>query len=61
MSKRLKKSDPNPQPVGDTQRLVVWGERRERPDWDAYIAALLAYALRQVEDEGESLEGVDGD
>jgi hypothetical protein len=37
----------------DTQRLVVWGERRKEPDWDAYIAALLAYALRTVEDEGE--------
>jgi hypothetical protein len=30
-------------------RLVVWGERREKPDWDTYIAALLSYALREVE------------
>lgn len=47
MSKRQKAK----QTVGDPQRLVVRGERRTEPDWDAYVAALLAYALRQVEGE----------
>ena len=31
-------------PAGN-HRLVVWGERRDRPDWDLYIAALLSYSL----------------
>lgn len=60
MSKQVKQSNPQPQPVGDTQRLVVWGERRKEPDWDSYVAALLAYALREVEGD-ESSEGADRD
>jgi hypothetical protein len=36
-------------PLGDS-RLVVWGERREDPDWDRFLAALLALALRRVEE-----------
>lgn len=49
-------SQPDPQPASDTTRLVVWGERRKEPDWDTYIAALLAYALRTVEDDADSSE-----
>ena len=33
------------------QRLHVRGVRRKEPDWDAFIAALIAYALREVEEE----------
>jgi hypothetical protein len=51
MNKKPKHSKSQSQSSDDTQRLVVWGERREEPDWDTYIAALLAYALREVEDE----------
>lgn len=31
--------------------LVVWGERREEPDWDGFIAALIDQAMREVERE----------
>jgi hypothetical protein len=51
---------PDPQPRLDTTRLVVWGERRTEPDWDTYIAALLAYALRTVEEDAVNEEGRDG-
>ena len=57
----MSKHQQSKQSLGDTQRLVVWGERRNEPDWDAYVAALLAYALRQVEGEEESSEGVEDD
>lgn len=30
--------------------LTVWGERRPEPDWDRYLAALIALALRRVEE-----------
>jgi len=50
-----------PQPASGTDRLVVWGERRKEPDWDTYIAALLAYALREVEGDGNSPQGGEGD
>lgn len=61
MSKKPRQSDPQSQPAGDTQRLVVWGERRKEPDWDSYVAALLAFALREVEGDAESSGGTDGD
>ena len=60
MSKQSRQSD-SPQPAPGTDRLVVWSERRKEPDWDTYIAALLAYSLRQVEDEAEETEGADRD
>lgn len=41
------------------QRLVVWGERREDPDWDAFLAALIAYALREIESFEDDQEGPD--
>lgn len=56
MSKKSRQSD-SPQPAGGTDRLVVWGERRKEPDWDTYIAALLAYALREVEAEADATDG----
>jgi hypothetical protein len=37
--------------------LIVVGVRREEPDWDGYIAALLSYALRTVEDEHQAESG----
>lgn len=56
MSKKPRQTDSQSQPAADTQRLVVWGERRKEPDWDAYVAALLAYALREVEDKESQSE-----
>lgn len=41
-------SAPDPQ-----RRLVVWGERRADPDWDRFLAALIALALRRVEADEE--------
>jgi hypothetical protein len=36
--------------------LRVWGERRTTPDWDRFLAALIAYALRTADEEPE-IEG----
>jgi len=36
---------------------VVWGEQRKEPDWDTYIAALLSWALREVEADAPSPDG----
>lgn len=56
MSKKSRQSRPVPRtPTGD-QSLTVWGERRRDPDWDTFIAALLAYALRQVDESTESTD-----
>ena len=44
------------EPTVNGQKLVVWGERRDSPDWDAYIAALLSYAMREV---GAEVDPVD--
>lgn len=44
------------QPSGDGERLVVWGERRTEPDWDRFIAALAAFALREVDERAQSPE-----
>jgi hypothetical protein len=49
MSKQPRQTDSNPKATYDTQRLVVWGERRKEPDWDTFIAALLAHSLAEVE------------
>jgi hypothetical protein len=59
----MSKQSPQPssQPTHDTTRLVVCGERRKEPDWDTYIAALLAYALREVEGDGDAPQGADDD
>jgi hypothetical protein len=55
MSKRTKRTTQRPSTTDGTQRLVVVGVRRKEPDWDGYIAALLSYALRTVEDENVSV------
>ena len=34
---------------GSNAPLAVWGERRPDPDWDRYLAVLVALALREVE------------
>jgi hypothetical protein len=52
-SKRSK----TPQSHHDTTRLVVWGERRKEPDWDTFVAALLAWALRDVEADPDATDG----
>jgi hypothetical protein len=31
------------------QRLIVWGERREEPDWDGYLEALLDFCIRKAD------------
>jgi hypothetical protein len=31
----------------------VWAEFREEPDWEKYVAVLLAMALAEVEEERE--------
>ncbi|MDX6608571.1 MAG: hypothetical protein QOF85_496 [Solirubrobacterales bacterium] len=46
---RPQQPSPTTKPAYDTTRLVVWGERRKEPDWDTFVAALLAYAIAQVE------------
>ena len=56
MSQQSRKSTSS-QPTYQGQRLVVWGERREEPDWDTYIAALLSWALREVEADAPSPDG----
>jgi hypothetical protein len=41
--------------------LTVWGERHRDPDWDRFLAALIALALRRVEEaEQRSEEDADG-
>ena len=31
-----------------TNGLVVWGERRDPPDWDGYVKAVLDFAMAEV-------------
>lgn len=40
---------PVPAPTHNGRRLVVRGEAYPEPKWDIYIAALLAYSLRAVQ------------
>lgn len=53
-----KRSAQRPAAGADTP-LVVWGQRRPDPDWDRYLAVLVALALREVEDAGDT-EAEDG-
>lgn len=48
MSSKQHQSEPEQTTNGD-QRLVVWGERRKEPNWDVFLAALIAYALREID------------
>ena len=36
--------------------LTVWAERRAEPDWDRYIAALVALGLRRAEERAAKEE-----
>jgi len=39
---------PSPMP------LKVWADRRAEPDWDRFVAALVALALERVDQEDET-------
>ena len=55
MSKQHRQSGQSPTP--STTRLLVWGKLNKEPDWDRFAAALVAYVLRQMdEDETVSKE-----
>jgi hypothetical protein len=47
----MKNQHPSHTPVTSSAPLRVWAERRSDPDWDRYIAALVALAMRRVEEE----------
>jgi hypothetical protein len=51
MSKRIHQSRVPTATNDADQRLLVRGDRRKEPDWDVFIAALIAYALREVDDD----------
>ena len=42
-----------PTPGSATRPLKVWAERRPEPDWDRFVAALVALALSRVEEAKE--------
>lgn len=42
-----------PAPGSATRPLKVWAERRPEPDWDRFVAALVALALRRVQETKE--------
>lgn len=46
-------------PTYNGRRLVIRGEAYPEPKWDLYIAALLAYSLRAVQEPKR--EEADGD
>ena len=50
-----KQHTPSPTPctARDGRRVVMWAEPHDEPKWDVYIAALLAYSLRVVEEPSE--------
>ena len=57
MTKKHSPVRPDPRRTEGDAPLVVWGERRPDPDWDRFLAALIALALRRVEEaEGSSGE-----
>lgn len=56
MPKKPSTSRSAQQNSGGDQHLIVWGDRRKEPDWDAFVAALIAYALREVDQNGEGPE-----
>lgn len=60
MSKKTGQHDSSPTPQYDTRRLIVKGVRRKEPDWDTYIAVLLAHAMHRVGAD-EDLEEADDD
>lgn len=50
MTKKYSSTTPASHRTERDRRLVVRGERRTDPDWDRFLAALIALALRQVEE-----------
>jgi hypothetical protein len=46
----MKKSRTNSTSLPAQRPLRVWAERRRDPDWDRFIAALVALAMRRVEE-----------
>ncbi|MGN6588372.1 MAG: hypothetical protein ACTHKT_13040 [Solirubrobacterales bacterium] len=56
MSKQQHKQSPTPAPTLNGRRLVLRGEAHAEPKWDVYIAALLAYSLRAVQEEPKRQE-----
>lgn len=54
-----KQQPPVPTPSYNGRRLVVRGEAHPEPKWDLYIAALLAYSLRAVQQPDD--KETDGD
>lgn len=46
----MKPPSTNPNLQGVEAPLLVWGERRTEPDWDRFVAALVALAMREVEE-----------
>jgi hypothetical protein len=51
VNKQQHQSSSTPKPTADTSQLKVWAEFREEPDWEKYVAVLLAMALAEVEEE----------
>lgn len=49
MSKKPRRDVTRGAQAGSNAPLVVWGDRRPDPDWDRYLAVLVALALREVE------------
>jgi len=54
MSKKTHQSKVSTATIQGDQRLHVRGDRRKEPNWDAFIAALIAYTLREVGDEASN-------
>ena len=50
MKKKHRQSAPRPSHARGDAPLAVWGERRPDPDWDRFLASLIALALRRVEE-----------
>ncbi len=56
----MSKQQPSiPAPTYQGRPLVVRGEAHPEPKWDLYIAALLAFCLREVETPTEQEQGDD--
>ncbi len=60
MSKHNHQHNSAAEPQYDTQHLIVKGVRRKEPDWDTYVAVLLAHAMHKVGAD-EDLYEVEGD
>jgi hypothetical protein len=59
MSKKTSNQNATPAPEYDTKHLIVKGVRRKEPDWDTYIAVLLAHAMHKVGADEDLYEAAD--